>query len=68
MPGKDHYLVAKDTKDAIAKHQAEIFFVRAASQISCATLRAIIVCHATTNDIRVGIHPDVFIYFLFIFS
>ena len=63
MLGKHHYLVAKDIKIAAAKYRAEIIFVRAESQISCATLSAIIVCHVKTNDICVGIHHDVFIYF-----
>ena len=53
----------KDIKDAIAKRLAEIILVRAESQISCATLSAIIVCHAKINDIRVGMHHDVFIFF-----
>ena len=68
MPGKYHHLVANDIKDAIAKHRDEIIFVRAESQVSCATLSAIIVCHTKINDIRVGTHHDVFIYFLFLFS
>ena len=53
----------KDIKDAIAKRLAEIILVRAESQISCATLSTIIVCHAKINDIRVGMHHDVFILF-----
>ena len=55
--------MAKDIKDAIPKLRAERIFVRAESQISCATLSAIIVSLAKTNDIRVGIHHDVFMYF-----
>ena len=62
-PGKHHYLVAKDIKDAIAKHRAEIIFDRVESQISCATQSAMIVCHAEINDIRVEIHHEIFIYF-----
>ena len=48
-PGKHHYLVAKDIKDAIAKHRAEIIFDRVESQVSCATQSAMIVCHAEIN-------------------
>ena len=62
-PGKHHYLVAKDIKDAIAKHRSEIIFDRVKSQISCATQSAMIVCHAEINDIRVEIHHGIFIYF-----
>ena len=58
-------LVTKHIKDALAKHRAEIVFVRAESQISCAALGAIIVCRVKTNDIRVGIHHDLFIFFCF---
>ena len=68
MPGKHHYFLAKDIKDAIAKHLAEIIFGRAEGQISSATVSAITVCHAKTNDIHVWINHDVFIYFLFLFS
>ena len=56
-------MVAKDIKDGFAKHHAIIIFVCAESKISYATLSAITVCHAKTNDIRAGIHHDVFIYF-----
>ena len=64
---KHHYLLANDIEDAIIKHRAKIVFVRAESQISCATLSAIIVCHSKTNDIRVWIHHFVYIY-IFLFS
>ena len=63
MPGKHHYFLAKDIKDPIAKHLAEIIFGRAEGQISSATVSAITVCHAKTNDIHVWINHDVFIYF-----
>ena len=67
MPGKHHYFLAKHIKDAIVKHRVEIIFGRAESQISSTTVSAIIVCHAKTNDIRIWINHDVFIYF-FCFS
>ena len=63
MPEKHHYLEAKDIKDAIAKQGLKWFLIGAESQISCATLSAITVCHTKTNDIRVGIHHGLFIYF-----
>ena len=66
VPGKHHYLVSKDIKDATAKHLAEIIFLRAESQISCATLSAIIVCHEKPNDIHVGTY-HIFIYLCFSF-
>ena len=47
-------------EDTIAKHCAKIIFVSVESQMRCATLSAIIVCHSKTNDIRVGIHHYVF--------
>ena len=35
MPGKHHYFLAKDIRDAIAKHRAEIIFVRVKSNKLC---------------------------------
>ena len=66
-PGKHHYLVAKDIKDAIAKHRAEIIFDRVESQISCATQSAMIVCHAEINDIVLRYTTKFLYIFLFLF-
>ena len=60
--------MAKDIKDAIAKQHTEIIFVHAERQIRCAILSDIIVHNSKLNDIRVGIHHDGCIYYLFFFS
>lgn len=47
---------AKDIKDIIAKHRAEMTFVHAESQPDYATLSIIIAYHAKISDKCVSIH------------